>query len=75
MIDVNKLKGRIVSAGHSQRSLAKEMGMNKNTLNSKVNGQSSFTVEEVERLCALIGIESATEKCDIFFASSVPEVG
>ena len=45
---VNKLKGKIAEAGYSQRSLAAELGMSKNTLNSKVNGKIPFNTDEIE---------------------------
>ena len=41
----NKLKGKIAEAGYSQRSLALELGMSKNTLNSKVNGKIPFYID------------------------------
>ena len=46
----NKLKGKIAEAGYSQRSLAAELGMSKNTLNSKVNGKIPFNTVEIERI-------------------------
>lgn len=62
----NKLKGKIVEAGYSQRSLAKELGMSKNTLNSKVNGKIPFNTLEIERICEKLGIRDGTEKAAIF---------
>lgn len=62
----NKLKGRIVEAGYSQRSLAREIGMSKNTLNSKVNGKTPFNTVEIELICAKLGIVDPAEKAIIF---------
>lgn len=64
---VNKLKGKIVEAGYSQRSLALELGMSKNTLNSKVNGKIPFNTVEIERICDKLGIHDVAEKASIFF--------
>jgi transcriptional regulator with XRE-family HTH domain len=62
----NKLKGKIVEAGYSQRSLASELGMSKNTLNSKVNGKIPFNTNEIERICEKLGIHDGAEKAAIF---------
>ena len=65
-MDANKLKGKIIEAGFSQRSLAKELGMSKNTLNSKVNGKIPFNTVEIRRLCDILNIDSNDEKASIF---------
>lgn len=62
----NKLKGKIVEAGYSQRSLAAELGISKNTLNSKVNGKTPFNTAEIEQICNKLGIHDVAEKAAIF---------
>lgn len=62
----NKLKGKIVEAGYSQRSLARELGISKNTLNAKVNGKTPFNTVEIEKLCDKLGISDCAEKASIF---------
>lgn len=62
----NKLKGRIVEAGYSQRSLAKELGMSKNTLNAKVNGKIPFNTVEIQKICDKLGIYDTNDKANIF---------
>ena len=62
----NKLKGKIVEAGYTQRSLAKEIGMSKNTLNSKINGKIPFNTDEIERICICLSIVNPVEKASIF---------
>lgn len=62
----NKLKGKIVEAGYSQRSLAAAIGMSKNTLNSKINGKKPFNTVEIERICEKLGIYDGAEKAHIF---------
>lgn len=66
----NKLKGKIVEAGYSQRSLAKELGMSKNTLNSKVNGKIPFNTVEIQQICDKLGILDLSEKASIFLSSA-----
>lgn len=64
----NKLKGRIAEAGYSQRSLAAELGISKNTLNSKVNGKTPFNTLEIELICQKLNIHDASEKAAIFLS-------
>lgn len=64
----NKLKGKIVEAGYTQRTLAVELGMSKNTLNAKVNGKKPFNTIEIERICDKLGIDSGAEKAEIFLS-------
>lgn len=66
MINSKKLKACIFSAGYSQRSLAKTLGMSVNTLNAKINGKSDFNVDEVMKVCDALKIESPEERCAIF---------
>ena len=66
MVNTLALKGKITGSGYNQRSLAKKLGMNKNTLNSKINGVYQFNIEEVNKICSALGIETADEKCHIF---------
>ena len=67
-MEMKKLKGKIVEAGYSQRSLALEIGMSKNTLNSKVNGKIPFNTVEIERICDKLGIYDGAEKASIFLS-------
>lgn len=68
-MSTNKLKGKIVEAGFTQRSLALEIGMSKNTLNSKVNGKIPFNTIEIEAICEKLGITDPAEKALIFYTN------
>ena len=63
---INKLKGKIAEAGYSQRSLAKELGISKNTINSKVKGKIPLNTVEIEMICEKLGIVDGAEKASIF---------
>lgn len=65
-MNVNKLKGAIVSAGYTQRTLANMLGMSKNTVNAKINGKSRITMDEVDKICEILSITDIKEKSDIF---------
>lgn len=66
MLNVNKLKGAIASAGHTQESLAKAMDMSVNTLNAKVNGNTRITTDEVLKMCEVLSITEDSDKIEIF---------
>ena len=66
MVDTNKLKGAMVRAGFSQISLAKRLGMSKNTLNAKLNGKAKISTDEAKFMCEVLGIETEKEKIEIF---------
>ena len=65
MINTNLLKGKIMAAGYTQESLAREMGISKNTMSAKVNGKSLY-VDEAEKMCYILGINEPYERAQIF---------
>lgn len=56
----------IERAGYTQTSLAKELGISKNTLSNKVNGHTNITVKEVVEYCRILKIYDDKEKAQIF---------
>ena len=73
MVNVNKLKSRMVLSGHTQKTLVAEMcerglPMTENTFSAKMNGRSQFYVEDAQVICDILGIDSAEDKADIFLA-------
>lgn len=67
----NELKGKIVAAGYTQKTLAEAMTaagnkISENTLSKKVNGRVPFDTAEVVCICGLIGIHDVDEKARIF---------
>lgn len=70
MMNIAKLKGKIVENGLSQHACAKAIGMSKNTFNSRVNGKSQFNLDEISRLCSLLNINDVEEKVNIFLPNS-----
>lgn len=71
-MQTNILKGKIMTAGYSQRSLAEALKKSKTTLNRKVNGKVAFTTDEVIRLCDMLSITDDREKA-YFFCLHHPE--
>lgn len=70
MLDKRKLLGRMASAGYTQRSLAKAVGISKNTINAKINGNSCFDTDQIDRICRVLNITSGLEKVEIFLSLS-----
>ena len=73
MVDVTKLKSRMVLAGHTQKTLvaelrAKGFPMTENTLSAKMNGRSQFYVEDATAICEILGIVNSEDKAEIFLA-------
>ena len=70
MLKANKLKGKITECGYTQKTFSYELGISENTLRSKLNSRSSFTIGEVEKICKLLGIHNEKELVGIFFSQS-----
>lgn len=67
MIDVNALRGVIISNGKSQKEVAKHLGMTPKTFYLKMK-KGVFGSDEMEGMIELLSIENPSE---IFFAKKV----
>lgn len=73
MVDINKLKSRMVLMGFNQRTLTaacKEKGykISENTMNAKFNGRSPWNCDDADMMCDVLRISDPGEKADIFLA-------
>lgn len=73
MVDVNKLRSRMVLMGYTQRSLVAEMTQrgvktSENTLSSKMQGKSQFDCVDADVICEILKVEDPAEKAEIFLA-------
>lgn len=68
MIDVNAVKSARVRAGLNQSEIAEKIGISVGSYCAKENGRVDFKASEIEVFCDVCGIETADEKCAIFFA-------
>lgn len=68
--DYSKLLGRIREYGYTQEEFALAIGISATTLSLKLNGKAFFTQREMDRACAVLGIDK-TEVGAYFFASKV----
>lgn len=53
-------------AGYSQRGLAKALGVDKNTVNSWVNGKTPLRISRIVDICRLLDISDSSVIVDIF---------
>lgn len=74
MLNINKLKGKIVENGFSMENVADKIGIDKSTFYRKMsyNGDK-FTIKEANNLVDLLKIEPE-EAAAIFFAQTVAEM-
>lgn len=73
MVNVNKLKSRMVLMGYTQKTLAAEMTArgvktSTNTLNSKMNGKSQFDCDDADVICDILNVDRPADKAEIFLA-------
>ena len=71
MVDVKKLKSRMVLMGYTQKSLVAEMNARgfkttENTFSSKMNGKSQFDCDDADVICDILEVEEPAEKAEIF---------
>lgn len=67
LVNVHKLKGKLVENNMSVETLAKAIGVDKSTLYRRFLDGNNFTVGEVDGICKALSLD-ANEAMDIFFA-------
>lgn len=72
MLDVQKLKGKIVEKGKSVESVSAELGINPATFYRKLKN-NSFEINEADKLVDILSLTS-DEAIAIFFSNSVAEM-
>lgn len=72
MLDVQKLKGKIVEKGKSVETISAEIGINPATFYRKLKN-NSFEINEAEKLRDILSL-SNEEAIAIFFAQDVAEM-
>lgn len=71
MININKLKGKIVENGYTMRSFAREIGMSESTLSRRLSkGMCSISIGEATRMAKILHLKS-DDVHSIFFADFV----
>lgn len=65
-MDYSKLLGRIKEKGHTQKSVAKEIGISESQLCMKLGNVYPFKQRDIQKICDCLGIEPQ-EIGDYFF--------
>lgn len=73
MVDIQKLRSRMVLKGYTQKGLVAEINargvkISENTFSSKMTGKSSFDCDVVDVICDILGVEAPADKAEIFLA-------
>lgn len=73
MVDIPKLRSKMVLKGFSQKSLVSEINsrglkISENTFSAKMNGTSTFDCDLVDVICNILEVEEPAEKAEIFLA-------
>ncbi|HGR2660110.1 phage repressor [Streptococcus pneumoniae] len=67
MVNVSKLKGKIIERNTTQEALAKDIGIDKSTFYRKMKQNGSFSIQEVNLIVSSLGL-SKDEALSIFLA-------
>lgn len=73
MVDIQKLRSRMVLKGYNQKRLVAEMNdrgvkISENTFSSKMNSKSKINTDDVDVICEILEIIDPAEKAEIFLA-------
>lgn len=68
VVNIQKLKGKIVEKGNTQEGIANAMGMNRTTFYRKMkSGGNGFSIGNIHKMVACIPL-TKEEAIDIFFS-------
>ena len=73
MVNVKKLKARMVLMGYTQKSLVTEMTArgvktSENTMSSKMNGKSQFDCDDADVICEILKLIDPADRAEIFLS-------
>ena len=71
MVDVNRLRSRMVLKGYTQKALVAEMNArglktSENTFSSKMNGKSQFDCVDADVICEILEVTNPADRAEIF---------
>lgn len=69
MLDVQKLKGKIIEKGKSVESISRDIGINPSTFYRKLNN-NTFEINEADKIVSILALTGA-EASAIFFSQFV----
>lgn len=69
MLDVQKLKGKIIEKGRSVEAISNDLGINPSTFYRKLKN-NSFEINEADKIASILSLSGA-EASSIFFSQYV----
>lgn len=73
MVNINKLKAKLVENDISVSQLAYKVGLNQATMYRRFNGGENFSIKEASEIARILNL-SADELNDIFFSEIVADM-
>ena len=73
MVNTQEIKAELVRKKHTQRTLAVKMGMDKNTLNAKINGKRPMTDGDIVKLCKELEVKEDRKVIELFLPELLAE--
>lgn len=70
MVNINKLKGKMIEKGYNVASLSKAIGMHRGTFYRKLNHDGDFTIKEANAMVLVLSL-NRDEVNAIFFSQIV----
>lgn len=70
-MNFSKLKGAMREKNFTQELLAEKIGITPQSLNSKLNGRTSFTISEAQKIAEALRLENPQE---YFFSHYIPNM-
>lgn len=69
MLNRNLLRSSMAKIDITQKELAEQIGISSATMSGRMRGKSCFDSDEIDRICAVLGITDNTEKVNIFLGT------
>lgn len=67
MLNTLKIRSLMALKGLDQAALAAKLHISQSSLSRKIRGISDFTCDEVEEMCAALGVDDPKLACEIFY--------
>ena len=70
MLNRNLLRSSMARIDITQKKLAEQIGISSATMSNRMRGKSCFDSDEIDKICAVLGITDNAEKAAIFLGIS-----
>ncbi len=69
-MNLRKLNAKFIEVGVSKKVAAKSLGISVQALGRKLSGKTRTSMDDAEKLCAILNITDYKEKCEIFLGET-----